>query len=273
MAKFRPPVKYHGGKFYLSDWIVDNFPSNYELLTYVEVFVGGGSVLLNKRPSVKEVANDGDYHIMALWRTIKNSIDELSDGLMKWPYTEESFISAKNLLAERDKEGFCSDGETAILEYIVRRMSRGGMRKAFAWSERLRGGKPGDLNAWETSLDNLWKISDRVKRVKMLNLDFREIFAIWDDHNDLLYLDPPYMKDTRAKGSTEIYSLEMSDKDHGEMLDLCLDSNAKIIISGYQSSLYEGKLSNWNKVYKDIPNHSAQGKSKSIKREILWKNY
>lgn len=37
----------------------------------------------------------------------------------------------------------------AVGTLVRRRMSRGGGR-SLAWSERLRGGRPGDRNAWET---------------------------------------------------------------------------------------------------------------------------
>lgn len=45
-------------------------------------------------------------------------------------------------------------------------MSRGGNGDAFAWSERLRGGKPGDLNGWETRLEMLPALAQRIASVE-----------------------------------------------------------------------------------------------------------
>lgn len=39
----QPLIKMFGGKWYLADWIISLFPVNYENMTYIEPFLGGGS--------------------------------------------------------------------------------------------------------------------------------------------------------------------------------------------------------------------------------------
>jgi site-specific DNA-adenine methylase len=57
--RIRGPIKCHGGKFFLSQWIVDHFPNDYEEYDFIEPYVGGGSVFLNKnRSKTIEVIND-----------------------------------------------------------------------------------------------------------------------------------------------------------------------------------------------------------------------
>lgn len=270
MPRVRPVVKCHGGKFYLAQWIISHFPKDYNQLTYVEPFIGGGSVLLNKALSVQEIINDKDRKIISIWKALRYQPDAFACELGQCPYLQEAFDWAK---ASLDQEESADYVKLAVWEYVVRRMSRGGMRKAFAWSKRLRGGKPGDLNAWNTALECLPALSDRVKRVEMWSLDFQEILDNWNHPECLLYLDPPYLKETRAKGATEVYFHEMSNVDHTRMLDACLASKAKIIVSGYTSALYSEKLDNWHCFHKDMVNHSSQAKTKKVKRECLWKNY
>ena len=57
--KIRPPVKTHGGKHYLKNFIIENFPENYEELIYCEPLCGGASVLLNKNKSKQEIIKIG----------------------------------------------------------------------------------------------------------------------------------------------------------------------------------------------------------------------
>ena len=163
--KLRPPVKTHGGKFYLMDFIISNFPENYKELNYCELFCAGASVFLNKEPSKEEVINDVDTGLISIYKSLRDEPDEIIDRLKKIDYNEKTFNEA---LAKSELP-FEDYIEHALNEFILRRMSRGGMKKIFAWSDRLRGGKPGDVNAWNTILEQLPLISERVKNTIILN--------------------------------------------------------------------------------------------------------
>lgn len=268
MGKVRPPVKIHGGKYYLSDWVIKHFPDNYQELNYCEPYCGGANVFLNKKHSVGETINDINKGIVSIFLSLRDNAEEFIAKLSSIEYTEENFQKAID-----NKKSFDDCLDYAINEYILRRMSRGGMKKTFAWSDRLRGGKPGDVNAWESMLKKLPAISNRLQGVSILNSPFSDIMSDYDDQNTFIYLDPPYLSETRSKGARSVYDDEMTNEQHEQLLSFANNSASKILISGYKSALYNEYLKDWNFVKKEIANHSSQAKIKESRVECLWFNY
>ncbi len=84
--------------------------------------------------------------------------------------------------------------------------------------------------------------------------------------NVLIYADPPYLLSTR-KGRKQ-YSHEMTDDDHMELLEALKAHTGPVIISGYDSNLYNRELKGW---YKDGRTSFTQTASK--RKEILWMNF
>lgn len=270
MTKLRPPIKTHGGKHYLKSFIISNFPENHEELVYVEPFCGGASVFLNKSPSKEqEVINDINRGTVSVFKALRDEPAEFISRLKRTRYTERAFKMALN----KAEQGFEDYVDHAVNEYILRRMSRGGLKKAFAWSDRTRGGKPGDLNAWETMLSQLPLIADRVTKAIILCSDFTDVIKTWDEPDTLMYIDPPYLHSTRSEGATECYENELTVEDHINLLHLVKNARAKIIISGYSSALYNRNLKNWRCKKKNVANHSSQSKTKERRIEAIWFNY
>ena len=267
--KIRPPVKTHGGKHYMADFIIGLFPEDYREMTYCEPMCAGASVFLNKDRSSEEVINDIDAGIVALYKAIRDEPEELVGRIKKIKYTEKNFKAAQ----ERVTRPFDDYIEHAVNEYVVRRMSRGGLRKTFGWSDRQRGGQPGDLNAWSTMLEEIPRIAERVKGVTILNVTVFEVLKAWDETTTLFYLDPPYLPETRSVGSRNAYEHEMTTEDHVKLLDCALNARGKVVISGYQSPLYTKKLSEWNCKTKSLANNSGQGERKERRVEHVWMNY
>lgn len=83
----------------------------------------------------------------------------------------------------------------------------------------------------------------------------------------LVYCDPPYLMDVRSSKQkiydSEFYSVE----DHTRLLDVLLQLNCMVMISGYDSDLYNEKLKEWRKV-------QFQGISRGGPRtETVWLNF
>lgn len=259
------PFKLHGGKHYLSNFIVDHLPANYSELVYIEPFCGAISVLLKKEKSHKEVINDMDYGVYVILNIIRDRPYEFMSRLQSISYNIDTFNEALNA------HDFKRDIDYAVNEFILRRMSRGGLKEAFAWSDRKRGGIPGDINAWNNVIKAIPNISNRIKDVEIYNKPAVDIIQEFNHPNTILYCDPPYLHETRQ--AKNVYKHEMTNEDHEE-LARCLNTfSGKAMLSGYQSGSYSQWYSNWKTDSYRIINHSSQQKTKTYKEEWLWLNY
>jgi len=271
MTRLRPPFKIHGGKFYLAPWIISQFPPNYETMNYLEPYVGAGSVLLNKKPPAspvfEETINDMDEGVVLIFKTLRDQPKEFIARLKRLKYSADTFRAAQDA---KTTKGTCLD--EAINDFVLRRMSRDGLKKDFAWSERLRGGQPGDVNAWQTAIsDVLPVVAERIKSVFITHRPAVEVIEKWNNPNTLVYCDPTYLHATRV--SKDSYDLEMTEEDHIELARVLNRFHGKAIISGYPSPLYSSLFKGWRCVKRQIPNHSSQAKTKKIKTECVWKNF
>lgn len=260
----RPLVKIHGGKYRIKNYIVSNLPQNYEQMTYCENFCGMASTLLNKKRSKREILSDANIVTIGLLDACKDRPKWLYEGFSFLTYEERTFEYV------RDSHPGHFDG-MIWREYVIRRMSRGGLGKDFAWSNRLRGGIPGDVNSWVTSLNNIYKVSQRLQGVETYCLDYKQSFLLWDSPDTIFYVDPPYLPSTRV--TKNAYTCDFSEQDHSALLDILSSVKGKVLLSGYPSRLYDSKLISWNRVQKEVANNSGQNKKKQKRIEVLWKNY
>lgn len=97
-------------------------------------------------------------------------------------------------------------------------------------------------------------------------MDALRLIERYNNLDTLIYLDPPYLRSTRKSG--KLYRHEMDDAGQVLLLDLITRSKAKIIISGYESDLYNRRLADW---YKDST--QSQTTSAEMVTETIWMNY
>ncbi|MEL1256904.1 DNA adenine methylase [Enterobacter hormaechei] len=83
----------------------------------------------------------------------------------------------------------------------------------------------------------------------------------------LIYVDPPYMPETRT--SRARYRYEYSVADHERLLSclVSLPRNVSVILSGYPSQLYDERLTGWRS--KEFQAMTRGG----VRTEKIWMNY
>ena len=279
--RVQPPLKWHGGKWFLAPRIVGLMPPHTH---YVEPFAGGLSVLLAKEPEgVSEVVNDVDRWLVNFWETLRDPdlFAVFSRQIDAHPFCEDSWKDAENYVTTRDKyeinpvSAWSFKVHKAIAFYITCRQSLAGRMKSFAplSRTRTRGGMNEQASAWLTVVEGLPAVHARLKRVVILNRDALDVIRQQDGPDTLFYCDPPYLHETRA--TTDDYVYEMTAEQHGALLGVLSDVRGRFLLSGYRSPLYDdaAKRGCWDRVDFDLPNNAAGGAFKRRMVECVWRNF
>ena len=162
----------------------------------------------------------------------------------------------------------------ALCDFTRWRQSFAGQGKSWSFTKaRARGGMAGDVNAWWTAIEGLPATIDRLRRVQILCQSAFDAIPRFDHPDALIYCDPPYVHSTRGKGARRVYHTEMEDGDHTRLAALLCQCKGAVVLSGYNSTMYQYLYAGWRKVVFDIANHAAKGKNKARERECLWMNY
>jgi DNA adenine methylase len=276
------PLKWWGGKHYLAKQIIDLMPPH---LHYVEPYAGGLAVLLEKDPfdpskfwgekgyeqGISEVVNDIHRELTNFWRILQRedtfaafqrTIEAMPFSQVEWEEAEARQQPVRDL-----------DVDAAVAFFIRCRQSRAGGFKDFATLSRNRTRRlmNEQASAWWTCVEGLPAVSERLRRVVVLNQPAVDVIRQQDGSRTLFYLDPPYLHETRA--STGAYMHEMTEQDHLELLAVIKQCQGKVMLSGYPNPMYDHELAGWRRVDFAIDNKAAGGKVKRQMTEALWMNF
>lgn len=260
---FTPVLRYHGGKFRLAKWITGFFPEHH---CYVEPFSGAASVLLQKERSHGEVFNDLDSDIVNLFKVLRDEQQSkrLIELLHLTPYSREEFY----LAYEKTEDAIEKARRTVVRSAMGFGSGAATFHKTGFRCEAKRQYNT-SAHVWEKYPDVIQFVCQRLKGVNIENRPAIECINYHDSEQTLFYVDPPYVpnsRDSRYAGS--IYQHEMTEQDHEALLKSILDLKGMVIISGYDSDLYNDYLASWRKEEKSARISAGRGTGKRI--ECLW---
>lgn len=104
-----------------------------------------------------------------------------------------------------------------------------------------------------------------MRGVQIENRPAVEVIRRFNYPNVLIYADPPYLLSARYGKQ---YRCEMSQDDHIELLDTLRSHTGKVLISGYESHLYDLILPDWRKETIEVMAQTATKRT-----EVLWMNF
>ncbi|MDH2670295.1 DNA adenine methylase [Klebsiella quasipneumoniae] len=258
-----PAIRYHGGKFRLAPWIIEQMP---EHVCYVEPFGGAASVLLQKPRSYSEVYNDLDGEVVNLFRVLRNPElnERLQDACRLTPYSRDEFCHAQQP---------ATDSVERARRMVVRACMGFGSAAGIGGNSGFRGDSKRKYataaHLWERYPENLAALCQRLQGVIIENKDALSVMRAHDAQTTLHYIDPPYVPETRVQGN-RYYAYEMTVEGHEQLLAVARTMTGMVMISGYDTEVYNDMLSGWAKTEKT--SRISAGRGTKVRTECLWLN-
>lgn len=265
--KPRPVLRYHGGKWKLAPWIIDNMPPH---RIYVEPFGGGASVLLRKPRSYAKVYNDQWGLVVNVFAVLRDETKalRLKRAIELTPYARDEF----------DK---CGDIDIASVVDCVERARRTIARSFMGFGSastnaRHSTGFRGNSNRSGTTPAHDWvnypnhipAFVERMRGVVIENRSAASVMSAHDSDKTLHYVDPPYMHSTRnMQRGNAAYAVEMSEGDHEGLAAQLNGLRGMVMLSGYPSDRYACWYREWMMLKRDSFADGARRRT-----ECLWLN-
>ncbi len=121
-------------------------------------------------------------------------------------------------------------------------------------------------------VERLPEIHQRLQGVQIERGDWRRILAAYGHAGACVYLDPPYVWETRR--GDKRYAYDMTLEDHHALTAALLASPALCVLSGYRYAAVHGPLeaAGWERTDFDVPISAARQREGLRSVESLWRN-
>lgn len=231
--------------------------------SYLEPFFGSGGVLFNKPRSHIETINDLDDDVINLFDWIRRDPELLAKAIYWTPYARAVYDNAVELY-KSETDSF----KRAVFFYTKLMMGHGFRTNEIkvGWKNDIQGREKAYAALdWSTAPERIKTAAERLRGVQIENRPAIEVIRRFNHPNVLIYADPPYLLSTRHGKQ---YMHEMTESDHIELLTALRDHRGPVLLSGYDSDLYNRLLYDW---YRDEITAMTQTATK--RREVLWMNF
>jgi DNA adenine methylase len=260
----KPPLAYYGAKVTIGQRIAEMFPPHRH---YVEPYAGSLAVLLAKHPSPMETVNDLDGDIMAFWRVLRERPADLERYCALTPHARAEHTAGYEPVRDDHPD---RELEQARCVWVLLTQGRAGTLRKTGWRHYVRPVGSTGMPAYLTGYVN--RIAAAAERLHHVSLECRpalDVIARYGQPSEvLLYVDPPYLKETRTSTN---YRHEMPrPEQHIELAEALGNCAAAVVLSGYHSPLYDDLYAGWHR--HEIKTATGQAQQWSARTEVLWSN-
>jgi len=256
-----PIIKYPGGKRQEIKYFEKYIPKNFN--RYIEPFVGGGALFFYLEPE-KSIINDLNSNLMQFYKDITTKKEQIIKELKEMENTEEYYYYIRDMYNGKTERKFL----TSSMFFYLNRTAYSGMSRYNSKGEfNAPFGNYKNYHPWDFITE---EASNLLKKAKMYNCDFKEIFKLVQS-NDFVFLDPPY--ETNFKNYTK-YSF--SEEDHIRLLNCFKNSKGKCLAvigdHGIIRELYKDYIKDeFEKKYSS--NARYQHQNNNVSKHLIITNY
>lgn len=256
MTKFISPLTWIGGKAKYWKLIKEELPKG-KIAIFFDVFLGGGSVLLNAirdNLAYRYIGNDIDPDLINFWNRLTYTMDDLS--------------IPKTL--EECKENYLKSSR-AIKYFYDNNLSFSGLYNGTWTQKRL------EQNFNESKFNRLYECNKLIRKneVEFLNYDFDHPNFIKNYpvlRGSFVFLDPPYFYNQKSK----VYKYtEIDFKELKDFCDYIHQAKGKFLLTIDNSPEMKELFKDYIIIEKEWKYTSSNTKSKSCKtgKELFIRNY
>lgn len=217
-------------------------------------------MLLAKPRSRLEVYNDLDGDMVNLFRVLRDQPDDLVRQIALTPFARE-----EHQISYEPTDNPVERARRVLVRSHFGHGSSGIHRSTGFRAAGIRAGTL-PVHIWARMHEPIAEAAERMMGVVIERRPALQIIATYDAQDTVMYVDPPYLPETRDKGRD--YRHEMTRADHTDLLDCLTAAKGKIVLSGYDAPLYNKALKHWRRI------EISTWADRAAKRvEVLWCNF
>lgn len=276
--------RYPGGKSKkrIREQIISKFPKNY--IEFRDAMVGGGGIFFHVPINKKRWINDLDENLISVYKELKENSKKFIKKCRKIESEKEDDLLVK---AKSGGKALCNARLKSVFDKLKNNKSDPALKYLFinrtVWGGRVNYDIESRLyfsnpSGWKiVHTDKIEKAANIIKNTKITSLDYKKVLEE-EGENVLIYLDPPYVSNTKLDKNSRLYKHNFEDNDHEELCDNIKNCKHKIILSYDDNPLIRKLYKNFNIyktswIYCGTSSAKTHSKSKKTGKELIITNY
>ena len=303
-VNYKTPLRYPGGKSRAMKFLLPRMPE--EFASFVEPFVGGGSVFLAAKkdnPNADYWINDLYHNLYCFWVALRDEPENLVESLKGIKNSSRELVTKKQIkemnlpkpdallftkrVTENAKKMFLdtkerikntnSDLDRAVCFFILNKCSFSGLTESGTFSAQASM-----QNFSDNSIDRLTKVSNAIQGVRITNLDYKDVLK-QAPNKSFIFFDPPYdILKGKKKNTNALYGKSGAlhkGFDHSEFATQCDNVKDKFnLMITYNNNdqirqrFSSYKQDSWDLTY-TMRSTGDYAKNQKDRKELLITNY